>query len=46
MRQQQRVVVDRYTEAGEVGHVVDGAARGSELEIEQRNAMPSRKTTF
>jgi hypothetical protein len=30
-------VVDRYTEAGELGQVVDGAARGSELEVEQRN---------
>ena len=30
-------MVDRYTEAGELGHVVDGAARGSELEVEQRN---------
>jgi hypothetical protein len=29
------VVVDRYTEAGEVGEVVDGAAGGSELEVEQ-----------
>jgi hypothetical protein len=32
-----KVVVDRYTEAGELGEVVDGAARGSELEVEQRN---------
>lgn len=31
------VIVDRYAEAGELRHVVDGAARGSELEVEQRN---------
>ncbi len=32
-----KLVVDRYAEAAEVGEVVDGAARGSELEVEQRN---------
>ena len=31
------LVVDRYTEAGELGEVVYGAARGSELEVEQRD---------
>src|SRR5262245_50614459 len=30
-------VVDGNAKAGEVGNVVDGAARGSELEVQERN---------
>src|SRR5439155_16783785 len=31
------LVVDRYAEAGELGHVVDGTAGSRELEVEQGN---------
>jgi hypothetical protein len=34
------VVLDRHTEGSELGHVVESAARGSELEVEQRHGDP------